>query len=92
MDTSRKERLIKKYQSVQSPTQKKTMNISGRGNRDAALSATGKPKHTKETIIRLFQYLSHEIKNNEIDPLILIPIFILILNIMINYFKDYSML
>lgn len=36
------------------------MNILGRGNRDRAMGAKGKPKHMKETVVRLTKYLSHE--------------------------------
>ena len=61
MDQLRKERLIKKYsQSPHSNSRKATMNVTGRANRDAAMSAKGKPKNTKGTIIRLMSYLSQQ--------------------------------
>ncbi len=36
------------------------MNVTGRGNRDAAMGAKGKPKNLKQTVGRLVRYLSKE--------------------------------
>ena len=60
--TARQERLIKKYSGLGRKTDgpKKSMSLGGRGNRDAALGASGKPKDMKKTIRRLVKYLAHE--------------------------------
>ena len=61
MDKNQIERLHKKYGGTSSKANgKKEMNITGRGNRDVALGAKGKPKNLKATIIRLLKYLSKE--------------------------------
>ena len=58
---NRQERLLKKYSGVKKDgTVKKDMNVMGRGNRDAAFSAKGKPKDMKASILRLFRYLAKE--------------------------------
>lgn len=60
-NTTRYERLLKKYSSVKKDgTVKKNMDVMGRGNRDAAFSAKGKPKDMKASILRLFRYLAKE--------------------------------
>ena len=62
MDAQKKQALIRKYENFQGPSQKKTLNVTGRANRQAAMTRKGKPKNTKQTILRLFQYLSKERK------------------------------
>jgi len=60
-NTARQERLLKKYSGVKKDgTVKKNMDVMGRGNRDAAFSAKGKPKDMKASILRLLRYLAKE--------------------------------
>ncbi len=60
-NTTRYDRLLKKYSGVKKDgTVKKNMDVMGRGNRDAAFSAKGKPKDMKASILRLFRYLAKE--------------------------------
>jgi len=60
-NTARQERLLKKYSGVKKDgTVKKNMDVMGRGNRDAAFSAKGKPKDMKASILRLIRYLAKE--------------------------------
>ena len=55
------ERLAEKYGSSKvQGSNKKEMNVMGRGNRDRAMSVKGKPKNLKATIVRMMKYLSHE--------------------------------
>ncbi len=59
--TTRYDRLLKKYSGVKKDgTAKKNMDVMGRGNRDAAFSAKGKPKDIKASVLRLFRYLAKE--------------------------------
>ena len=62
MKQNRFDRLIEKYSGSSSPDSraKATMNVMGRGNRDAAMGAKGKPKNMLKTIWRLLSYLSKE--------------------------------
>ncbi|MBD5457252.1 MAG: ABC transporter ATP-binding protein, partial [Lachnospiraceae bacterium] len=61
MDNARKERLYIKYASSASASgSKKEMNVGGRRNMGAAMTANGKPKDMGKTIARLLRYLSGE--------------------------------
>ena len=54
-------RFVKKYSSATaSGENKKSMDIMGRGGRNTAMAAKGKPKDMKRAIVRLLKYLSHE--------------------------------
>jgi len=55
------EKIKLRYNSSKSQkSNKKEMNLPGKGNRMAAMGASGKPKNFKSTIIRLFKYFSKE--------------------------------
>lgn len=61
MNETRFDRLVKKYSSATaSGENKKSMDIMGRGGRNTAMAAKGKPKDMKRAIVRLLKYLSHE--------------------------------
>ena len=62
MNQERAARLQKKYSraALSSGQQKKELNIGRGGGRGRAMSAHGKPKNTKGTVIRLLQYLGNE--------------------------------
>lgn len=61
MEKTRYERLVEKYSTSgkTGTASQKTLNIVHRG-REAAMSASGKPKNMRKTIFRLAQYLSKE--------------------------------
>ncbi len=59
MDTARYERLKKKYGSHKHE-EKKTINVTGRGNPQGAMKAKSKPKNMKQAVIRLFRYMAKE--------------------------------
>ena len=61
MNETRFDRLVKKYSSATaSGENKKSMDIMGRGGRNTAMAAKGKPKDMKRAIVRLLKYLSSE--------------------------------
>ncbi len=61
MNQERAERLQKKYSGSSAEGQKKELSVGGHmANRGRAMSAHGKPKDTKKTLLRLLQYLSEE--------------------------------
>lgn len=59
MDEQRAERLKKKYGYASDSPQKKEMNL-GKGSRGSAMTAHGKPKNTKGTLMRLISCLGKE--------------------------------
>ena len=60
MTDKQRARLKEKYSMESATDTKKEMNILGRGDRNRALAATGKPKNFKRTVARLVKYLSKE--------------------------------
>lgn len=61
MDKLRAENLIRRYsQSSSSKTGAKEMDVAGRGGRDGAMRASGKPKNIRKTVGRMLKYLSAE--------------------------------
>lgn len=62
MNEERKQRLQKKYHAASLDTSKKQMNIGPGGKRNQAMNASGRPKNTKRTVIRLIKYLTRERK------------------------------
>ncbi|MDY3919660.1 MAG: ABC transporter ATP-binding protein [Candidatus Limivivens sp.] len=62
MDQERAMRLQKKYGNSSGGKQKKEMTVGGPPNRGRAMSAQGKPKDTRGTLLRLMKYLGKERK------------------------------
>lgn len=61
MDNLHAERLINRYSSSSaSKTGGKEMDVAGRGGRDGAMRASGKPKNLVKTVGRLLRFLSKE--------------------------------
>lgn len=60
MNDNRAMRLKRKYENVKVGPAKKEMNIGPGAARGRAMEAGGKPKNTKESVVRLCRYLGHE--------------------------------
>lgn len=62
MNEERALRLQKKYGDASGSQQKKVMDLGRGGNRGQAMTAQGKPKNTRGTVMRLIKYLGSEKK------------------------------
>ena len=62
MNETRAMRLEAKYSGNKKKNEKKQIELGVGNSRNRAMGASGKPKDTKATIIRLMQYVSHEKK------------------------------
>ncbi len=62
MNEARAARIEAKYSGTKIEKEKKQMEIGPRGGRNRALSATGKPKNLKTSIVRLMKYAAYEKK------------------------------
>ncbi|MCI7814289.1 MAG: ABC transporter ATP-binding protein [Lachnospiraceae bacterium] len=60
MNEQRKQRLQQKYDAAPVENTKKQLNIGPGAKRGRAMSAGGRPKNTRETVIRLMRYLTKE--------------------------------
>ena len=60
MNKERANRLQELYGHSSVSAGSKEMNLGRGGSRGILNGKSGKPKHTKETIIRLVKYISHE--------------------------------
>lgn len=60
MDDMRTARIEAKYSGAKAQGQKKQIDMGKGAGRDRAMSAFGKPKNLKSSILRLIKYLSHE--------------------------------
>lgn len=61
MDKIKAQSLINRYSSSTSAKSgRKEMDVAGRGNRESAMRAGGKPKNLRKTVSRLLKFLSKQ--------------------------------